>query len=116
MRRLSKKDLSFLFIVLCALTLAVTSIETLALTNPVAGREEAELGFLPQAGTLFILENSFKNEPLPLRPVLVMAGMVVCAILATHGHCIGYFPAPTSLPTDYRLFFLLPVFNSKFKD
>lgn len=117
MGRLSRKDFSFLFVALCLLTLAVTSIENLALmTAPVVRREEAELGFIPQAGTLFVLEKGLKDEPLPLRPVLIIAGTVICTLLASHYGCSGYYPAPASLPTDYRLFFLLPVFNSKFKD
>lgn len=114
---LSRNSLSLMLVGLCTLMLLVAPIEDLAWSFvPSLSAEASELGFVPRSRTLLIFENGSKNEPLPLRPVVVMSGLAAYALAADSDQHVGQPPERTSLPTDYRLFFLIPVFNSKFKD
>ncbi|MGI6082683.1 MAG: hypothetical protein ACOYEP_07425 [Limnochordia bacterium] len=117
MRWLRTSDLSFFFIVLSVLTVFVISTQSLTLiASPAAERLPAGAIFLAPAQTLFIRDKDPQKTSLLLYSTMIMVGLAFRTILTAQKQYLGYFPAPASLPTDYRLFFLLPVFNSKYKD
>ncbi|NLN20265.1 MAG: hypothetical protein GX162_13495 [Firmicutes bacterium] len=117
MRWLSTSDLSFFFIAFCALTIAVVSTQSLILiASPAADRFPTGASFLAPAQTLFIRDKESQKTSLPLQMTMIAVGLAFRISLTAQKHCPDYFPTPASLPTDYRLFFLLPIFNSKYKD
>lgn len=74
-----------------------------------------ELGMTPRAGSWSYFTGANRSEPLTERYALVVGHASVCIRPPTDRAVPGYVPPRTALPVNYRLIYLLPAFNTKYK-
>lgn len=101
---------------LCVLALVAPLVSMAALSiEPAPAFSHETSGFVPRSGDLLIFESATKLDPTDARPAAQMAGASSHGPVLDGCKPVGHVRAFTSLPTDFRLFFLLPIFNSKYK-
>lgn len=100
-------------LVFCALVAPLAFYEGVGATIPPV--HKGELSLLPRAGGLFSFSSATRSEPASVRPAVISPRIANGLVTVDVGHPVWFVFPRTELPTDYRLAFLLPVFNSKYK-